>query len=215
MKTINEIRYENFTEILNSEASSLQNIADKMNKSNAQMSHIKNKVKNIGDKVAREFEVAFDKPHGWMDVSHDSNIREVDIRGEKVPVISWVAAGNFCAISDPYLPGTADRWLPCPVPHSKSAYALVVTGLSMYNPIGKPSFEDGDVIFVDPEIAPRNKSCVIVRLDDKQEATFKQLIIEAGSQYLVPLNPDWPEKFIEVAENATICGVVIGKWVDI
>ena len=43
MKTINEIRYENFTEILNSEVSSLQNIADKMNKSNAQMSHIKNK----------------------------------------------------------------------------------------------------------------------------------------------------------------------------
>ena len=66
MKTINEIRYENFTNIINNEASSLQEIADKMGKSNAQMSHIKNKVKNIGDKMAREFEEAFDKPHGWM-----------------------------------------------------------------------------------------------------------------------------------------------------
>lgn len=48
-------------------------------------------------------------------------------------------------------------------------------------------------------------------LEDSQEATFKQLIIEEGHQYLKALNPDWPNRIIEVNSNATICGVVVFK----
>jgi SOS-response transcriptional repressor LexA len=55
-------------------------------------------------------------------------------------------------------------------------------------------------------------SMVIVRLDDKHEATFKQLIVEGENRYLRAANPNWPEPIIQINGNAaTICGVVILK----
>lgn len=143
----------------------------------------------------------------------DSSLENVEISTGVIPVISWVAAGNWCNIE--LLPSDeASRWLPCPVPHSKNTYALLVSGISMKNPNGNPTFESGDIIFVDPEKTPENKSCVVVRMDDDEKATFKQLIIENDEKYLQPLNPNWPDQIIKINGNATICGVVIGKWVD-
>lgn len=44
-------------------------------------------------------------------------------------------------------------------------------------------------------------------------ATFKQLLIEPnGERMLMALNPSWPTRIMHVSTNATICGVVIGKW---
>lgn len=131
-----------------------------------------------------------------------------------VPVISWVAAGSFSTVET--LP--ADeliKWVPCPVPHSKNTFALRVVGSSMENPNGKPSFEDGDFIYVDPERCPENKSFVIVTLEGSAQATFKQLIIELDGKYIQPLNPKWHEKIIKIDSNAIINGVVIGKWTDV
>lgn len=82
----------------------------------------------------------------------------------------------------------------------------------MFNPQGRPSFQEGDMIFVDPERQAENGSLVIVRLDDAKEATFKKLVVEGEKRYLRALNPVWPEPIIKVNGDATICGVVIGKW---
>lgn len=131
-----------------------------------------------------------------------------------VPVISWVAAGSFNNVETVPVDELI-KWVPCPVPHSKNTFALKVVGSSMENPNGKPSFEDGDVIYVDPEKEPENKSLVIVTLDGSSSATFKQLIIELDGKYIQPLNPNWHEKIIKINGNATINGVVIGKWTDI
>ncbi|GGZ83051.1 Cro/Cl family transcriptional regulator [Ignatzschineria indica] len=131
-----------------------------------------------------------------------------------VPVISWVAAGSFNNVETVPVDELI-KWVPCPVPHSKNTFALKVVGSSMENPNGKPSFEDGDIIYVDPEKEPENKSLVIVTLDGSSQATFKQLIIELDGKYIQPLNPNWHEKVIKINGNATINGVVIGKWTDI
>lgn len=131
-----------------------------------------------------------------------------------VPVISWVAAGSFSNIETVPVDELI-KWVPCPVPHSKNTFALRVVGSSMENPNGKPSFEDRDIIYVDPEKEPENKSLVIVTLDGSSSATFKQLIIELDGKYIQPLNPNWHEKIIKINGNATINGVVIGKWTDI
>ena len=61
------------------------------------------------------------------------------------------------------------------------------------------------------QIAQISRRYVVVRLEDSQETTFKQLVIEEGHQYLKALNPDWPNRIIEVNSNATICGVVVFK----
>lgn len=170
--------------------------------------------KSFGEKKARKIEEQAKMPLYYLDSSIDEAPEPVDVKGN-VPVISWVAAGSWSCVGSVISPTEIDKWLPCPVKHSVNTYALRVKGISMYNPGGRPSFEDGDIIFVDPEVEPENKSCVVVQISQCEEATFKQVIYESGRTYLRPLNPDWPEKIIEATESAIICGVVIGKWVTL
>jgi SOS-response transcriptional repressor LexA len=75
----------------------------------------------------------------------------------------------------------------------------------------EPRFHEGDLIFVDPEATPAHGKYVVVQLDESNEATFKQLIVEENRQYLKALNPDWPNRIIEVNADASICGVVVFK----
>lgn len=135
----------------------------------------------------------------------------------RVPLISWVQAGHWGEVIDNFAPGDAEDWLLYPKGLGPKAYALRVRGISMVNPNGRPSYEEGDVIFVDPDRLPNHRDRVIVRLDDENEATFKQLFIEGEKMYLKALNPAWPPEnpgeIIPVNGNATICGVVVGKWV--
>lgn len=142
----------------------------------------------------------------------DYNVEVMTTKGG-VPLISWVQAGTWNDVVDPFQPGIADDWIPCPVKHGPRTYCLIVRGDSMHNPDGKPSYEDGDVIFVDPDDEVRHKDRSIVRLEDDQQVTFKQYMEEGVRRYLKALNPEWKPRYIEIDTNATICGKVIGKWV--
>ena len=129
-----------------------------------------------------------------------------------VPLISWVQAGSWCEVEDIYAVGDAEDWLPCPTSHGPRTYVLRVRGESMNNPHSRKTFRAGDLIYCDPDRQAENGSMVVVKLDDEQQATFKQLIIEGDQKFLKPLNPNWPEPIIKINGNATICGVVIGKY---
>lgn len=139
----------------------------------------------------------------------DANVEPgPDLRGH-VPLISWVQAGNWEAVVDNFSPGDAEDWMPCPRKYGPQTFALRVRGVSM-----EPKYQDGDIIFVDPDAQAEHGKNVVVRLDDEHEATFKQLVVEGGQKFLRAINPDWPgPKLIPINGNATICGVVIGKWV--
>jgi SOS-response transcriptional repressor LexA len=138
----------------------------------------------------------------------DYNTAEGPAIGRLVPLISWVQAGNFHEPVDNYSVGDAEDWLPLPRRASPRTFALRVRGISM-----EPKYHDGEIIFVDPDAEARNGSRVVVRLEREKEATFKELVIEGELQYLRALNPAWPEPLIKISGDATICGVVIGKWV--
>lgn len=172
--------------------------------------------KAIGEKTARNYERGAKKPEGWMDENQNSRpptAVEPVHGGAGVPLISWVQAGTWAMVSDVFQPGEAEEWLPCPVRHGPRTYAVKVRGESMRNPDGRPSYNDGDILFVDPDRTANHGDRVIVRLDDQDEATFKQLLIEDGRKMLKALNPDWKPRYVEINGNATISGVVIGKWV--
>ncbi|MCY4264688.1 MAG: S24 family peptidase, partial [Gammaproteobacteria bacterium] len=94
----------------------------------------------------------------------------------------------------------------CPIRCSPESFVLRVRGASM-----QPRFNEGDLIFVDPNVAPDHGKFVVVRLTESNEATFKQLMIEDGKHYLKAINPDWPQRIIEVNEEAIICGVIVFK----
>ena len=72
MKTITEIRYSNFLDIIENEVSSIQEMADVMGRSHSQISQMKTRNKSIGDKIARLIEESFEKPNGWMDTDHSA-----------------------------------------------------------------------------------------------------------------------------------------------
>ena len=119
-----------------------------------------------------------------------------------LPLVSMVQAGAWSEIQEASVSDT--KLYPCPVNCSKYSFVVRVEGYSMMN-----AFVPGDLLYVDPESQPINGSFVIARLDDENQATFKQLIIDGNKKYLKALNPDWPNKFIEINGNCTIVGKVV------
>ncbi|MGB5856525.1 MAG: helix-turn-helix domain-containing protein [Oceanisphaera sp.] len=116
------------------------------------------------------------------------------------PMLSWNVVGTEIqegAVSE-------KQHYICPVPCSEYTFVLQVQAISM-----EPLFRDNDLIFIDPAADVRHGSYIVARLDDHNEATFKQLIIEGGQKYLKPINPSWPEQIIPINGNCTIVGPVV------
>ena len=122
------------------------------------------------------------------------------------PLISWAQAGTWSEIANDFEVRQAEDLLPCPVRCSQRTFILCVKGASM-----EPRFLNRDLVFVDPDAMADSGNYVIVQLEDSDEATFRELIVEGGRTYLKALNPDWPDRIIEIDENARICGVVVFK----
>ncbi|MCR5894479.1 LexA family transcriptional repressor [Burkholderia sp. HAN2018] len=144
-----------------------------------------------------------------VDIS-ESNITEWPVG--KLPLISWVQAGDWSEIVDNFQPGDAEDWIACPFPSGRHGFVLRVVGDSMFNPAGDLSFRDGDFISVNPEFDARHRSLVIARRD-REKATFKQLLLdESEGPMLHALNPNWPTRYIPLDKTTEIIGVVTGQW---
>lgn len=165
----------------------------------------------FGEKAARRLENEYGMPTGYLDSSLDLNTAHSGQIHKLIPLLSWRQAKDWGEIINTFQTGEAMSWYPCPVKHGDRTFILEVRGESMYNPGSKPSFQDGDMIFVDPDKEFINGSIVVVNIDSEDEASFKKLIVEGGKKYLKSINPAWPEKIIEMDGNSFICGVVIFK----
>lgn len=178
--------------------------------------YLSGNVKSLRAETAAKFEEVTGFSSTWLVTGKGPKMAKANLvaipGSDPVPLISWVQAGNWAAVVDNFASGDAERWLQCPSRHSERAFALKVRGDSMYNPASEPSFKDGDIIFVDPSLEAIHRSLVVVRLDDEDEATFKQLLIEGQKRYLQALNPNWPDRIFPINGNATLSGVVIGKF---
>ncbi len=122
----------------------------------------------------------------------------------RVPIISWVQAGDWAEVIDPFLPGLAEEWIYTTATKHPNAFALVVHGDSM-----EPEFVEGDIITIDPEKEAINGNYVIAS-NGEDEATFKQLVFDGSSVFLKPLNPRYPIKDMTGIEFRII-GVVVAK----
>ncbi|WP_436916923.1 LexA family protein [Acinetobacter schindleri] len=218
------IRYQN-TRYLVEMAGGVSNFAEKIGKGQSQTSQFAgtNPIKGIGNKVAREIEEAFEKPHGWLDIPHklpnetvtlDQNVSApIPLAGRLIPVISWIQAGTWTTV-DSVPEGTQfDEWLPPNPKCGKNGYGLEVVGESML-----PDFRPGDKIYVNPDFQPdelKTGDLVIMSCEGEAEATFKKLIVESGSMYLQPLNPDWPEKTMPLVDGCKLVGKVVGLYRDV
>ncbi|WP_236713925.1 LexA family transcriptional regulator [Pseudomonas sp. ICMP 10191] len=126
-------------------------------------------------------------------------------RSFEYPEVSWVQAGSPSEAIDPSNIALCPR-------HSSDVWAgeggfwLKVTGNSMTSS-GPASFPEGHLILVAPDLEPRPGQFVVARLVDSNEATFKQLVKDAGDLYLRPLNPAFPVK--ELTDSWEIVGTVV------
>lgn len=181
-------------------------VAEKVGTAAAYLSQIlSEKTKaQVGDDLARRIESAYGLPHGWMDERHHANLADPvymarkaeeqanvspgpDLRG-KVPLISWVQAGNFAEVVDLLQPGEAFEWIETSIQPRQHTFALRVEGDSM-----EPDFPAGTILIVEPELEAHVGDFVIAKNGD-EEATFKQLVRDGGDWYLKPLNPRYPLK---------------------
>lgn len=140
-----------------------------------------------------------------------ANVQRLTERFGKVPLISWVQAGEWCEVVCNYESCDAEIWLSCPTPISSSGYALRVIGDSMTNPGPGRSYPAGCIIFVDPECESNIGDRVIARVPRTNEATFKVLAEDAGRWFLRPINPQYP--IIDITEETHICGKVVGSFI--
>lgn len=149
-------------------------------------------------------------PAGELETHVDGDSLRSAAKADLVPLISWVQAGSFTEAIDLYQPGYAEHWVKKPPrPCGPRTIALRVEGISM-----EPDYQEGDVIYVDPGLAATNGKDIVMRLNDRNEATFKRLVIEGRRSFLKPLNRAWPDQIIEVPDGASIVGVVLGAWKD-
>ena len=211
------IRLKNL-EILIREAGSAASLARAAGTNSSYLSQVRNQLptkkgtpRGIGDDLAAKLETAMNKPHGWMDEDHDNDEsisleRGGPSRGNHHPLLAWDQVGKGHEISEDKPPPYGTDLLLCPVKCSDETFVLRVRGASM-----EPNFREGELIFVDPNVSPSHGKYVVVHFENSNEATFKQLIIEEGKRYLKALNPDWPNRIIEMDEEANICGVIVFK----
>lgn len=215
------IRYQN-TRLLVDQVGGVSSFAEKIGKGQSQTSQFAgtNPIKGIGNKVAREIEDAFGKPHGWLDIpqegtqTHEKNVSDpIPLIGKLVPVISWVQAGAWTTVDSVPAGTQFEEWLPPNPKCGKNGYGLEVVGESML-----PDFRPGDKIYVNPDFQItdlKTGDLVIVSCQGDSEATFKKLIVESGNMYLQPLNPDWPEKTIALEDGCKLVGKVVGLYRDV
>ncbi len=133
------------------------------------------------------------------------NVEFVKLSKGRVPLISWVQAGNWVEAMNNFELGDAEEWLPA-VGGSESVFCLRVVGDSMTSPHGD-SFPEGSIIWVDPEQRnPNNGDYIIAKHPGGENVTFKQYKInESGGCYLKPLNTAHPTIF----EEFSVVGKII------
>jgi len=139
--------------------------------------------------------------------TYETNVSPGPALQDRVPLISWVRAGDLCDAIDIFQPGAAEEWLDCPFPHSASAFCLELRGLSMW-----PEYREGEIILVEPDLTPIHNDDVVARTPEGQ-VTFKRLQITEDGTYLLALNPDFPNRILHMPDGTHLCGVVTGSWI--
>ena len=150
--------------------------------------------------LAEKLERGMGKHEGWMDDTHRNEWDQSHIAGTEVnahigpdirslcPVISWVQAGEWMEIAEGYQPQYGQEITTLP----RQLQQRFLCPARTRHQHGTASSMTGDLIFVDPHVDPIHGKYVVVMIEDTAEATFKQLIVEEGRQYLKALNPEWP-----------------------
>lgn len=145
----------------------------------------------------------------------DSNAVMVRLTTQRVPVLSYVQAGDMTEAGCVDLSQVYDDYVTTDLELSEQAFALEIKGDSMVAPpgSGEESFHEGDRIIVDCAVTPMPGDFVVAK-NGEHEATFKKYrprgVDEQAREVfeLVPLNPDYPTMRSD-RQHVQIIGVMV------
>ena len=128
-----------------------------------------------------------------------SNVAVYSGRGRAVPEVGDTVQGVL-----PVSKRKAGAFVHARYPCSSDSQALAVSGDSM-----APRFLDGDVVVIDPKVAPEPGDFVFVAIGKTNLFRRYRPKLEDGFFDLVPLNPDWPTVSVAPKDRAVIKGVMM------
>lgn len=141
-----------------------------------------------------------------------SNVAPVHANLRKLPVITFTRAGNWDDVMDSSAIEDASAWYLWPQEIGPRAYYLPNQGLGMFNPSTGEGYPNGCLLAIDPDATAKHGDDVVVELPDGQ-VVFKQLQESPEGDYLIAINPSWPDRISKKPEDAEICGVCEGYFV--
>lgn len=159
---------------------------DYMTISSQELREVAEKIRMIYSSDANEFSDGLPDDQPWRPA-------------RSYPLISWIAAGAES-------PGQADERLDSTENAGSSGYWLDVRGPSMTSQTN-PSFPEGTKILVKPEGFDLISGKFYIARHRDGEKTFKQYLYDAGTEYLIPLNPAY--KPVEIDGDWEIIGRVV------
>lgn len=131
-----------------------------------------------------------------------------------IPVLNWDNVREWLSQEpDTFDPSLASEWISCPFTHGPLTFALIVLGDSMHDPTGRPTYSEGDIIYVDPSKQLSGSTRVIVWDKSEKRCLFRQYNEEYDGAVLKALNPAWVPRYIKVTSEMEFCGQILGKLV--
>lgn len=175
------------------------------------ISQIRNGNRTLGENAARNLEAVLGLPALYFDKTVISQTNAVPIAQSKirrVPILNVTQAGQWRTYFDNAI---VDNFEPLVGDYGEFVYGVILEGNSMM-----PDFNNGDIVFVDPDIQPSAGDYVIAmcELPEGYATTFKKYRPRGydahGKEYfeLVPLNSDF-ESYDSRYVNCTVIATAV------
>lgn len=117
----------------------------------------------------------------------------------EIPIHNWREAA-----SPELMREEADKKLFTDATIGEQAFALLMKDASM-----EPQFPKDTLLIIDPARNPKDRSFVVVKLENYPEVVFRQLILDGPDHYLKPTSPDFERfKMTLMGEKDKIIGVL-------
>jgi SOS-response transcriptional repressor LexA len=168
--------------------------------------------RNMGEKTARKIERGSNKPDGWLDrdeenetkaqhkeqLKHDlKNLGFTPIQLYTIGVVHWGDIEKFLKGDVSVIYKTIHSTL-----NEEGAFAIT---LEDSDDSMTPEFSAGSTLILNPNRTAKSGSYVLARATKDGALTLKQLFVDAGQNYLKPINPRYP---IIAALDLTVVAVV-------
>ncbi|MCI4626567.1 MAG: XRE family transcriptional regulator [Candidatus Magnetoovum sp. WYHC-5] len=163
--------------------------------------------RRFGEKKIEQIAKALDvPPESLYTIITDINPAS-DVQVKRIPVISWLKAGQWHEGVDVFAEGYADSWMYYDT-KDMYAFALLVEENSM-----SPEFKAGDIIIVSPSSGYSFGDYVVARY--VETVVFKQLKLIGNTVLLQSLNNQYDDIILSGVdkEELKVIGKVVAKYV--